>query len=186
MLDVFKLSVINIIVKVQYWLGYVIKGQGLWCVCGDRRRQKSPGTSKYSVNVFTFIFYIWISSVWKPGHVSSFQTHPLTRLPNLEQSIRSPVCPTIKKTLTSSPQSLDQTWKKPQKNNLLMASTHCHVHGEDELMSCPLCKPFLHWRKLKCLKILFWNHLWCPDSQRQKRLKKQQQKKQRIRIKKAW
>lgn len=87
-----------------------------------------------------------------------------------------PVCPTIKKTLTSSPQSLDQTWKKTQKNNLLMASTHCHVHGEDELMSCPLCKPFLHWRKLKCLKIIFWNHLWCPDSQRQKRLKKQQQK----------
>lgn len=76
--------------------------------------------------------------------------------------------------------------KKPQKNNLLMASTHCHVHGEDELMSCPLCKPFLHWRKLKCLKILFWNHLWCPDSQRQKRLKKTTTKKQRIRIKKAW
>lgn len=101
---------------------------------------------------------------------------PPNPTPELRTIDTLPVCPTIKKTLTSSPQSLDQTWKKPPKNNLLMASTHCHVHGEDELMSCPLCKPFLHWRKLKCLKIIFWNHLWCPDSQRQKRLKKQQQK----------
>lgn len=134
-------------------------------VCADKMRQKSTFSSYCLVNVFAFIFYIWISSVWKPGHVTSTSNPPNSPSPppRSEQSLCS-LCFTITIKLS----------------HLHSTDTRLDMKQQQRWTRCPMCKPFLHWRKAKWLKP-WWSHLSSPDSQKQEWYKKQTNQK-----KKAW
>lgn len=77
-------------------------------MCADRgRNQHCP--CHCSVNFFTFIFYIWISSVWKPGHDSQLQPLAPPSPPPKIRTINTPSSVSQSKKCSHLQQSLNQT-----------------------------------------------------------------------------